>query len=458
MSVDLNNVIAFITIFGVLVFLHEAGHFLAAKWYRVRVEVFSLGFGPRLFGWRRRETDYRVSLVPLGGYVRMVGEQSDAEWVGDPRDERPPTGDGGSLLDRSRTQRLIIMVAGAAINLVLAVLILAGVNVAGRSVPAYLNEVPRVGTFRADSPAALAGLARGDRVVAVDGREVAHWEALQQAVLLNPGRTLNLTLERAGARLERQVEVGLPPEGRRERRYGIGDIGLEEPAYDVEVVQVSPGSAAAAAGLRAGDRVLAIAGETILQTRDVARLIEPRAGVRTPIEVRRGSEVLTLDAVPGTRQDKGFLGLSTSPTVVVQAYGPLAAFEESVRENVRRTGMFFTVLGKLVTGSLSVRAVSGPVDMFLFSGEALRQGLRPYFDLMALFSLQLGILNLLPIPFLDGGHIAILLVEGVRRRDLSLRLKERLLQAGFVVLLLFMGLVLYTDIAKNLDLFRGWLR
>jgi len=387
-----------------------------------------------------------------------VGEESDAEWVGDPRDQRPAATAGGSLTDRSRAQRLTIMAAGAVINLILAVLILAGVNLAGRSIPAYLSEAPRVGTFRADSPAARAGLERGDRVVAVDGRPVADWEGLQQAVLLNPGRTLTLTLERGGERLERAVDVELPPEGRRERRYGIGDIGLEEPAYDVEVVQVSPGSAAAAAGLRAGDRVLSIAGEAILQTRDVARLIEPRAGQPTPIEVRRGDEIVQVEAVPGTRQEKGFLGLSTSPTLVVRAFGPLDALRESVRENVRRTGMFFVVLGKLVTGSLSVRAVSGPVDMFLFSGEALRQGLRPYFDLMALFSLQLGILNLLPIPFLDGGHIAILLIEGLRRRDLSSRLKERLLQAGFVVLLLFMGLVLYSDIAKNLDLFRSWLR
>jgi regulator of sigma E protease len=462
LSFILDNIIAFIMIFGVLVFLHELGHFLVAKWAGIRVEVFSLGFGPRLFGFRGPQTDYRVSLVPLGGYVKMLGEEAEMELVADPKDREQAEvtadeeiSEEDAFSAKPRWTRFLVMVAGGVMNVVLAVLIVTGMNMAGRREPAYLQEAPRIARIAPGSPAEKAGFLRGDRIVAVEGEPVVAWNDFQQTILFNPGRTLQVSVERDGATLELAVGVTLPPEDAPQHRYRIGYIGLREPAYDVRIWQLSPGSAAVAAGLEVGDVLLAIDGEAILTSEDVARLIQVRPETETTLRLRRGEEVVELTAVPSNEEGKGILGIVSGPTVVVRELGLVEAFTASLRQNVERTGLFFTVVGKLLSGGLSVRAISGPVDIFIFSGQALRQGWYPYLDLMALFSLQLGILNLLPIPFLDGGHIAILAIEGIRRRDLSMRLKERLLQIGFVALILLMGVVLYSDIAKNFDLFTG---
>jgi regulator of sigma E protease len=462
LSFVLDNIVAFIMIFGLLVFLHELGHFLVAKWARIRVEVFSLGFGPRLFGFRGPQTDYRVSLVPLGGYVKMLGEETEMELVADPKDREQAemTADDeiaaeDGFSSKPRWTRFLVMVAGGVMNIILALIIVTGMNMAGRREPAYLQEAPRIARIAPGSPAEKAGFLRGDKIIAVEGEPVVAWDDFQQTILFNPGRTLQVSVERAGATLHLPVDVTLPPEDAPQHRYRIGYIGLREPAYDVRIWQISPGSAAEAAGLEVGDILLAIDGEAILTSEDVARLIQVRPGKEAALQLRRGEEVVELTAVPSDEDGKGLLGIVSGPTVVVRELGLMEAFTESVRLNVERAGLFFTVVGKLLTGGLSVRAISGPVDIFIFSGQALRQGWYPYLDLMALFSLQLGILNLLPIPFLDGGHIAILAIEGIRRRDLSLRLKERLLQIGFVALILLMGVVLYSDIAKNFDLFTG---
>jgi regulator of sigma E protease len=202
-----------------------------------------------------------------------------------------------------------------------------------------------------------------------------------------------------------------------------------------------------------GDILRRINGQIILNAEDVSEQISARPGMETQVEIARQGEILEITAVPEDREGQGLLGIQQGPTTVIRDLTLGQAAAASVRVNVERVGLFFTVLGKLLTGGLSVRAISGPVDIFIFSGAALRRGWVEFLDLMALFSLQLGILNLLPVPFLDGGHIAVLAIEGIRRRDLSLRIKERILQVGFVGLLMLMGLVLYSDFAKNMDLF-----
>jgi regulator of sigma E protease len=465
-SFGVDYAIAFIMIFGLLVFLHELGHFVIAKWCRIRVQVFSLGFGPRLFGFRGPETDYRVSLIPLGGYVKMLGEETEMELVADPRDRAHDgagvqTGEGvdegippeDAFSSKPRWQRFLVMVAGGIMNVVLAVVIVAGMNLVGRREPAFLHQAPRVAGVADGSPAERAGFQRGDRIVAVDGEAVTAWAEFQQQVLFNPGRTLTVTMERGTGRVDLPVVVTLPPEDAPQHRYRIGYVGVTELAFDVQVWRVLEDSAAQRAGVQAGDILVAIDGEPILTSKDVARLISARPQAETRLRLRRGDEILTLTAVPEDREGKGLLGVDTGPTVIVRELGLVEACVESLRLNVERVQLFFTVVGKLLTGGLSVRAISGPVDIFIFSGQALRQGWYEYLDLMALFSLQLGILNLLPIPFLDGGHIAILAIEGIRRRDLSARLKERLLQVGFVALILLMGVVLFSDIVKNFDIF-----
>jgi 1-deoxy-D-xylulose-5-phosphate reductoisomerase len=468
MNIGFDNLIAFVLIFGILVFLHELGHFMVAKWAGIRVEVFSLGFGPRLFGWRSGGTDYRVSLVPLGGYVKMLGEEPEMDLVADPRDgavtqeaetqatEREPS-DGtlppDSFAAKSRWQRFAVMVAGGVMNLILAVVILTAVNMVGVEEPAFLDLQPQLAGPVADAPAAMAGLQRGDRVVSVDGDPMTSWELLQQAVLFNPGKTITFSIDREGERLEIPVGVTLPPDELPQARYRIGYAGLGTAAYEVMVRAVIEGSPAEAAGLLAGDIIKRIDGDVILSADEVAEHISARAGLETLVEVNRQGETLALMAVPEDRDGTGILGIQQGPTTVIRDLTLGQAAAASIRVNVERVGLFFTVLGKLLSGGLSVRAISGPVDIFVFSGAALRRGWVEFLDLMALFSLQLGILNLLPVPFLDGGHIAVLAIEGIRRRDLSLRIKERILQVGFIGLLMLMGLVLYSDFAKNLDLF-----
>jgi regulator of sigma E protease len=463
MNIGFDNFIAFILIFGILVFLHELGHFMVAKWAGIRVEVFSLGFGPRLVGWRSGGTDYRVSLVPLGGYVKMLGEEAEMELVADPRDaaapQEPaePPSDGtlppDSFGAKTRWQRFLVMVAGGVMNLILAVIILTAVNLVGVEEPEFLTQQPQLAGPVADGPAATAGLMRGDRVVSVDGDPMTNWELLQQAVLFNPGRTVTFSIDRDGERLEIPVGVTLPPDELPQARYRIGYAGLGKAAYDVSVWGVLEDSPAAQAGIEVGDVLRRINGQIILNAEDVSEQISARPGMETQVEIARQGEILEITAVPEDREGQGLLGIQQGPTTVTRDLTLGQAAAASVRVNVERVGLFFTVLGKLLTGGLSVRAISGPVDIFIFSGAALRRGWVEFLDLMALFSLQLGILNLLPVPFLDGGHIAVLAIEGIRRRDLSLRIKERILQVGFVGLLMLMGLVLYSDFAKNMDLF-----
>ena len=430
MNIGFDNAIAFVMIFGILVFLHEFGHFMVAKWAGIRVEVFSLGFGPRLFGWRSAGTDYRVSLVPLGGYVKMLGEEAEMELVADPRDaatstsQEPaaetgdPTPPPDSFAAKSRWQRFLVMVAGGVMNLILAVLILTVVNLTGVEEPAFLDQQPRLAGPVADAPAATAGLKRGDRVLSVDGEPMTRWDLLQQAVLFNPGRTITFAIDRDGQSLDIPVAVTLPPDELPQARYRIGYAGLGGPAYDVVIRGILEGSAAERAGLQIGDIVRRIAGSGILRAEDVAEQISARPGLETSIEVERQGELLTVLAVPEDRDGEGLLGITQGPATVIRDLTLTQAFTTSVSQNVERVGLFFTVLGKLLTGGLSVRAISGPVDIFIFSGAALRRGWVDFLDLMALFSLQLGILNLLPVPFLDGGHIAVLAIEGIRRRDL----------------------------------------
>ena len=458
MSFD--SLIGFAILFGLLVFLHELGHFIVAKWSGIHVEVFSLGFGPRLFGWRGAQTDYRVSLVPLGGYVKMLGEGPEANWVDDPRHrggdgtasqnagQAPPAPQGESFAAKPRSLRLLVMAAGATMNLFLAVAILMGLNMAGRREPAYLDQPPRLAGIAEDSPAERAGLRRGDIIVAVDGTPVGDWSSLRQQIFFNPGTMRTLAVVRDGERFEVPVEVVPAPEGTAHHKYRTGYIGLTDEAFDVQIWSVEPGSPAEAAGLQVGDLLVAIDGETVLTDRDVVRLISARPGLPTAIRIRRGDNILDIEATPADRDGQGRIGIAPGFIVTIKKYALWPALKESIEQNIANAGLFFQVVARLVTGRLSIRAVSGPVEIFVFSGQAFRQGWYTFFNLMAVFSLQLGILNLLPIPILDGGHIAILAIEGVIRRDLSETLKERLLQVGFVSLLLLMGLILYFDIAK----------
>ncbi len=428
----LTNAAAFIFALGIIIFFHEMGHLLMAKAFNVRVLTFSLGFGKRLWGFRRGETDYRVALFPLGGYVQLGGEEP-GELSDDPRE----------FLNKPRWQRVLVYLAGPAMNVVLSVLLIAVVFMAGFEVAA-LREVPAVvGAVASDSPAAAAGLRPGDRIEAVDGKPVGRWDDVHFAILTSPGRQVELEVSRDGRALTLEVTPAVVP------RYEFGDAGVF-PQLLPRIAQVMEDSPAAAAGFVSGDEIRAVAGRSVADSRDFIEQIEARAGEAVAVDVVRDGQPLTLSVTP---RDDGGVGKIGVVIGYYERYGPLAALGASVRYNVDIVRQTFAALGKIVTGRLAAKsALSGPIEIAALSGQAARSGLTVLLHLMGIISISIGILNLLPIPILDGGQITILLVESLRRRDLSLKVKERVQQVGFALVVLLMVVVLYFDLVKNLPL------
>ena len=429
------SVIAFIVVIGVLVVIHEAGHFGMARLLGAPVEVFSVGFGRRLWGFERGGTDYRISLVPLGGYVRIPGLGPDeSDVVGEATEEI-------ELLPRWK--RALILLAGPATNIVAAVLFIGVAYMMGVETPAFRSEPPVVGWIDPGSPAAEVDLEVGDLVVAVDGSPVTMWSELETSIVTAAENEVVLEVERRG----RRHVVRMIPES--VTRYGFGYSGLQPPV-DPILVQVPAGSAARAAGLEPGDRVTAVDGEPVEQFYDLIRLISPRADEEITLDVLRDGQKLEITVVPRDVGGEGKIGVPLIPPSKIEHLGPVAAFATASLECRRMTVETFRIIGRLLTGKTSVKQVSGPIGIAQISGEAARSGLDSLIWFMGLISLQLGIFNLLPIPILDGGHLTIIAFESAIRRDLSLRVKERILEVGFYALILLMVVVLFNDIVKIL--------
>ncbi|MEX1309256.1 MAG: RIP metalloprotease RseP [Candidatus Sulfomarinibacteraceae bacterium] len=427
--------IAFIVVIGVLVVIHEAGHFGMARLLGAPVEVFSVGFGRRLWGFERGGTDYRISLVPLGGYVRIPGLGPDeSDVVGETTEEI-------ELLPRWK--RALILLAGPATNIVAAVLFIGFAYMMGVETPAFRSEPPVVGWIDPGSPAAGVDLEVGDLVVAVDGSPVTMWSELETSIVTAAENEVVLEVERQG----RRHQVRMIPES--VTRYGFGYSGLQPPV-DPILVQVPAGSAARAAGLEPGDRVTAVDGEPVEQFYDLIRLISPRADEEITLDVLRDGQKLHITVVPRDVGGEGKIGVPLIPPSKIEHLGPVAAFTTASLECRRMTVETFRIIGRLLTGRTSVKQVSGPIGIAQISGEAARSGLDSLIWFMGLISLQLGIFNLLPIPLLDGGHLTIIAFESAIRRDLSLKVKERILEVGFYALILLMVVVLFNDIVKIL--------
>jgi regulator of sigma E protease len=424
------NVVAFIFALGVIIFVHEGGHHLVAKAFGMRVLTFSLGFGKRIWGFRRGETDYRISAVPLGGYVKLAGEEPDEEGE-DPRD----------FPNRPRWQRILVYVAGPAMNAVLAVLLVAGLFMVGVDVPALQSIPAEVGTVEAGSPGEAAGIRAGDRIAAVDGRPVEQWQQVAFAIMTSVGRELAVEVERDGRRLALLVTPVRLPE------HEIGDAGIY-PRLLPRVASVVAESPAEGAGFRVGDEVRGIDGRSLANGLEFIAYIEGKAGTEVRVEVLRGGVPTALAVVPAEIDGKGKIGVMLT---LQQRYGPGRAFVESLRFNGEVARQSLVVVGKIFTREVKARsALAGPIEIAAQSGQAARAGWKSLIYLMAVISVSIGLLNLFPIPVLDGGQIVLLLVESVIRRDLPLAVKERVNQAGLALIVLLMVTVLYFDLAKNL--------
>jgi regulator of sigma E protease len=428
----MTTILAFVFVLGVLVFFHEAGHFLTAKWVGVKVNVFSLGFPPKLVGRKWGDTEYRIGLLPLGGYVKMAGD-NPVESSGDPQE----------FLSRSKWERLAILFAGPLANLVLAVLILTGLFLIGVERPAGLED-PAVVRFVADnSPAGAAGIEPGDQIVEIEGDAIDTWTEAVDHILVSADETLDFVVLRNGERLEKKIAIETRGQD------GAGWAGVF-PAVQPQVNRLFDEFPAKEAGIEEGDMITKVDGKPIFHFTQLIDAIESRGGETVAIEVLRGHEALEFTLQPKEQDGRWLIGIefNPAPTVVRQYSNPLLALGAAASETARFTRLTFVVLGRLVTGRASVRQMSGPIGIAQVSGETARRGFKELFTFMAFLSLNLGILNLLPIPLLDGGHMSIIALEGLAGRDFSLQVKERILQIGFVVLLLLMVTVIYVDLSK----------
>ena len=430
-------VVAVTGVLGLLVLVHEFGHYAIAKLFGVRVEVFSIGFGKRLVGFRRGDTDYRISAIPLGGYVKMSGEN--------PMEQR--TGDPAEFMSHPRWQRFLVAIAGPAMNILLAIGVLTGVYMVRYEKPMYLDEPAVIGWVQDGSVAAKAGIQAGDRIIRVENKQNPTWEDLETEVLLNPGQTLPLGVQRG----DQVLQTSITPE-----KTGPNEIGADPgwtPVEHTNVSGVEPGLPAASAGIKVGDEITALNGQPVHSMAAILHFLQQNKGKPVQVAVLRNGQTLTMNITPVETVVDGQklyrIGIGHREPVRAMKLPFPQAFSKSLEQNKRYSVLIIDLVGKLVQHKVSMKQIDGPIGIAGAAGQAAQaQGWAPLLELTAMISLNLGIFNLFPIPIMDGGVILLLLIEGLMRRDISLRIKERIYQAAFVFLLLFAVVVIYNDLGK----------
>lgn len=430
--------VSVIFVLGVLILVHEFGHFAAAKLFGVRVETFSLGFGKRLVGFRRGDTDYRISALPFGGYVKMTGET--------PLDSR--TGAPEEFMSHPRWQRLIIALAGPFMNILLSIGLLTAVFMVHYERPAYLDQKAKIGYVVPNTPAAEAGLKTGDTIVKVDGIDNPTWEDVRLRTMVSPGNPVRLMVLRNNQAISTAVT---PQKNADEQASDPGWIPDEQNV----VTSLEADMPAAKAGIKVGDVITAVNGISIRSTKAMIDILQQTKDQPVDLTVERGTETRTVRLTPVLKNDNGDsryrIGMASEPKIIDTKLPFQKAFRTSLDENKRYSFLVFDLVHKLLAKQVSIKTMSSPIGIAQASGEAARQpGWTPLLTLMAIISLQLGIFNLFPIPILDGGMILMLLIEGLMRRDISMRIKERAYQVAFVFLMLFAAVVIYNDIMKTL--------
>jgi len=428
------TLLAFAFVLGVLVFVHELGHFLAAKRVGIRVLKFQLGFNPTILSFQRGDTVYSIGALPLGGYVKMAGDS--------PEEER--SGRSDEFLSKTKWERFQVLVMGPTMNILLAIVVLAFVLYRGSEVPVYEDQPPVVGTVAAGSPAAKSDFHPGDRVLSVAGHDVDTWEQFYVAVGTRANREISITLQRDGRELERKV-TPVAPAG--QSRFEIGSIGVL-PDVHPHLQSVSPGEPGERGGLKAGDVILAVDSHPVVFHTDLREAIAKHPEQPMTVSILRNGARQSVTVTPARHGTIGWLGVLPVDETKSFKPGPIEAIGLSVQKNIENAGLIFRTVWGLMTRETSPRQLMGPIGIAQVSGESAQLGLIPLLGVMAMLSLNLGLVNLLPIPILDGGHIFIMALEGLARRDFSARVKEKMLLAGFVVLMMLMVTVIYNDLTR----------
>jgi regulator of sigma E protease len=435
------KMLIFLTGLAALIFVHELGHFLVAIKVGVVVEKFSLGFGPKIFSVTRGGTEYLLSAIPLGGYVKMKGEDFEADSV----DQE------GSFAGAPVLHRLAIAFAGPLFNILFAIFIYWGVYLAGVQTLGLVT-----GTVKPESPAQIAGIQAGDKIVAIDGQKVEFWDQLQNIVHASPGKSLLFEVERETSLLTLPI-IPVTEEitdlfGDKEK---VGLIGITPLVRDITFVK--EGSAADQAGLKVGDQLLKVDDTPIFGWSDLKPAAVDKPGKELNFRVlREGAELVipltpeskVVDDEKGNKVEIGVIGIGMSGKMAEESYGPLGAIGRSLQETGRLIYLIAVSIKKMIVGSIPADTIGGPILIFQIYGEQAEQGFNELVRLTALLSINLGLLNLLPIPILDGGHILFFLIEMVKGKPLSEKSRERAQQVGLFMLLSLMVFAFYNDIMR----------
>ncbi len=431
----LTSTVGFVVVLGVLIFIHELGHFAVAKWSGVGVEKFSLGFGPKIFGVTKGETEYLVSLLPLGGYVKMTGESlEDAKDITDEERER-------SFTHKPLSKRVAIVSAGPIMNLVLAAILFPVIYMIGIQVPAYLDGPPLVGMVAPDDTAEEAGLKEGDLIVEIRGEPVKNFEQLFTTIAMSPEIPLPLKVNRSGEMLDMTLTPGVSKE-----HTGTGGF---YPPMRPRVGSLVAGKPAEKAGMKPGDLILAIDGKSIKHWRELQNIVEINPE-EMAFRLQRGEEYLTVRIKPEHIESDNIyrIGISPAEDTVLKRYGFFKSIDQGVGQGINMTVQLFGVLKGMIVGDYSFKTLGGPITIARVAGQAAEGGVSKLLTLMAFLSLQLGIINLFPIPVLDGGHLFFYGIEAIKGKPISERIMGISQQVGFVMLIMLMVLVTYNDIMR----------
>jgi regulator of sigma E protease len=447
------GILAFIFILGAAVTLHEFGHFIVAKLLKIRVETFSFGFGPRLFGRKFGTTDYRISLVPLGGYVKLGGDESNSPIEGDGASDIPP----GERFDlRPRWQRILVALAGPIMNILTALSIpFAGALIYG----VQATPPPVVRQIQPGGAGEVAGLQPGDRIVVFDGNENPKWRTIADDALLSPGQAIPFEIERNGQRIKLTIKP--TPHTEEGETAGFLDFYPDYGAIPIVVRMVEPNTPAAEAGLQVGDRIVAVNGEPVKSAEQVTSLIREHKSQPITLRVQRNGSLVDVTATPRRLSDgRERLGFQPDEEIPYQRVGVGGAFATAVDANYELIRVTGKAMGQLFAGKRSVRnTISGPIGIYrVASTSAVKLGWAGVFSILGFLSLNLGVFNLLPIPVLDGGAIFLLLIEGLLAlvgMTISVTVRERIQQVGFVVVILLMVFVITNDLIKQTSIWRG---
>jgi regulator of sigma E protease len=420
-----------------MILIHELGHYWAARWFDVRVETFSFGFGPRLFGFRKGETDFRFSAILFGGYVKMAGEQPGEDTANDPR----------AFSSKPRWQRLIIAFSGPAMNIILAVALVTGLFMVRYQRVANFGAPATIGYIQRDSPADKAGLKEGDEIIQIDDQRSPEWEDVFLKEIAGAGKPLLVAVERNGTRIDTTVTPVL------DKEHGVGSAGWDQ-QNEIQIAGVRSGLDAERAGLKSGDIILKVNEIPIRSLSKLHELIRASEGKPVQIVYQRAGQEHEVNVKPTFSTIDGpgrwMIGVDLTRRMIVMQLSFPEALREAIKQNVKSASLIYQSLQGMIERRLSARSLEGPIGIARLSGEAAREGPTEFLKLMAAVSLNLAVFNLLPIPILDGGLILLLLVEMIMRRDLSMQVKEAVLKVGMVFLMMVVVFVLYNDISKLL--------